>query len=409
MAKIPLNLGMGGGGNYSEEVTATKNQVLAGYTAITSDSNDEPIEGTIPLLFARSLFAGLSDQVINSGQYLDGNQTIKGLSQENLIAENIKKGIQIKVNNGNTDVFSVTGTYTTPSVGQSPITAARVLDGYSGFVNGGNEIKGNIQSKTAQNYYVTTSEQNIPAGQYLSGAQTIKALSQTNLSAENVKKGVNVIVSNGSANIFSASGSYTTPSSNQSPIVPGAILQGFSGFVNGGSEVQGTITSQAAKTSYATTSDQTIVSSGKYCSGNITVKAISQSNLNAANIVRGKTISVNNGNTNVFSATGTGSTLKLVTGTVEATATSTGDYQNNYIQIAPGITPVYGFWYNMSWSTDLTIYDNGTNYRYGLVNSGASGPAQYYKTIGYTNTGSATRLYVRGNGTQKIQYFLWGY
>ena len=47
MAIALLKLG-GGGGISSDELTATKNQVLQGYTAVTSDSDDEPIEGTIP-------------------------------------------------------------------------------------------------------------------------------------------------------------------------------------------------------------------------------------------------------------------------------------------------------------------------------------------------------------------------
>lgn len=40
------NIGGGGGGS-SEDCTATKSKVLEGYTAITSDSNDEPVSGTM--------------------------------------------------------------------------------------------------------------------------------------------------------------------------------------------------------------------------------------------------------------------------------------------------------------------------------------------------------------------------
>ena len=36
-----------GGGAASDECTAAKAQVLAGYTAVTSDSNDEPAAGTM--------------------------------------------------------------------------------------------------------------------------------------------------------------------------------------------------------------------------------------------------------------------------------------------------------------------------------------------------------------------------
>lgn len=41
---------VGSGGLYSEDVTASKGDVLEGKSTITSDSNDEPISGTMPLL-----------------------------------------------------------------------------------------------------------------------------------------------------------------------------------------------------------------------------------------------------------------------------------------------------------------------------------------------------------------------
>lgn len=47
MAIIPFKVG-GGGGASSEDVTASKAQVLSGYTAVTHDSNDEIVGGTMP-------------------------------------------------------------------------------------------------------------------------------------------------------------------------------------------------------------------------------------------------------------------------------------------------------------------------------------------------------------------------
>jgi hypothetical protein len=49
MADALLRFGNGSGGG-SDETTATKNQVLRGVTAITSDSGDEPVEGTIRVM-----------------------------------------------------------------------------------------------------------------------------------------------------------------------------------------------------------------------------------------------------------------------------------------------------------------------------------------------------------------------
>lgn len=48
MIKDVIIEGGGGGGVSSDEVTANKAQVLAGYTTLTHDSNDEVAEGTIP-------------------------------------------------------------------------------------------------------------------------------------------------------------------------------------------------------------------------------------------------------------------------------------------------------------------------------------------------------------------------
>lgn len=49
MADALLRFGNGSGGG-SDETTATRNQVLRGVTAITSDSGDEPVEGTIRVM-----------------------------------------------------------------------------------------------------------------------------------------------------------------------------------------------------------------------------------------------------------------------------------------------------------------------------------------------------------------------
>jgi hypothetical protein len=69
-----------------------------------------------------------------------------------------------------------------------------MLSGYSGFVNGGSEVQGSISSKAAATYNVSGSDQTVAAGQYLSGAQTFKGVTTSNIDAGNIKKGVNVKV-----------------------------------------------------------------------------------------------------------------------------------------------------------------------------------------------------------------------
>lgn len=58
-------------------------------------------------------------------------------------------------------------------------------------------------------YRASTSNQTISAGTYHSGTATIAGVSQTNLSAENIKSGTTISISNGQSNIWSVTGTYS--------------------------------------------------------------------------------------------------------------------------------------------------------------------------------------------------------
>lgn len=82
-------------------------------------------------------------------------------------------------------------------------TASDMLNTKTAYVNGV-KVTGNIQSKSAQTYTPTTSDQTIQSGQYLSGAQTVKG--DPNLVAGNIRSGVS---------IFSVAGSLSLPTISQ--------------------------------------------------------------------------------------------------------------------------------------------------------------------------------------------------
>lgn len=203
----------GGGGAGSDDVTATTAQVLPGYTAITSNSNDEPAQGTMTTKAAATYNTSTADQTVAAGQYLNGAQTFKAVTTSNISAGNIKKGVVVKVGDANSAgrIANVTGTYTTVSSGQTALVAAALRPGYSGFANGGAEVKGAMTQKGAATYYANASaDQTIAANQFLTGAQTIKKLTATNFAAGNIKNGVTISVHNGSGNVFSATGNYVS-------------------------------------------------------------------------------------------------------------------------------------------------------------------------------------------------------
>lgn len=71
--------------------TVTPSALLSGIAA--HDKSGNTIIGTIPGIGPDTYTPSTSNQIIQSGQYLWGAQTIKGDS--NLVAENIKKGVSI--------------------------------------------------------------------------------------------------------------------------------------------------------------------------------------------------------------------------------------------------------------------------------------------------------------------------
>ena len=77
--------------------------------------------------------------------------------------------------------------------------ATDILSGKTAYVDG-TKITGQITGKAAQIYTPTTSDQSIAAGQYLSGAQTIKG--DANLLPVNIAQGVS---------IFGVAGSLSSP------------------------------------------------------------------------------------------------------------------------------------------------------------------------------------------------------
>lgn len=189
------------------------------------------VTGTIPSQTAQTITPTTSNQIIESGVYLSGTQTIKGDS--NLVADNIKNGVSI---------FGVDGAYEGNGSGIlqektiSPATSSQTItadDGYDGLSkvtinampittqaipnisidsNGlitasvtqiGGYIPDGITSATKQlttkgatTITPTTLNQTIESGIYLSGIQTI--LGDTNLISDNIKSGISIFGVDGS-------------------------------------------------------------------------------------------------------------------------------------------------------------------------------------------------------------------
>lgn len=158
-------------------------------------------------------------------------------------------------------------------------TSDKILKDYTAYVKG-NKIKGTIPSKAAATYTPGRSDQTIAAGQYLSGAQTIKG--DSNLQAANIVSGKTIfgvtgsataeshtIEANKSVTISNTSGSITPTSGNNAMAAVSYSVQGVdaSKIVSGQSilGVSGTATAE----SHTVQSSKSV--SPDFSSGNVTV------------------------------------------------------------------------------------------------------------------------------------------
>lgn len=273
----------GGGGTGSDEVTAKLEDVLAGKTAVTRDSNDEAGVGTLPDKSGTVQAADASLDTSNSrvvltipavGKYSLASKLYAAFasiaSLIGLTAEKLAMGAS---------VLGVSGSYK----GLGNATAADVRKGKTFSTATLSNTAGTMAEKAAQTYYATTNDQTINANQYLTGAQTIKAIKQTNLTAENVKSGVVVTVNNNNANVFNVTGTFTSDGT----AAAADILSGKKAYVKGAA-VNGSMGTLAGGNYKSTTANQTISCSGKKMTSNIVITG--DANLKAANIKKGITI-----------------------------------------------------------------------------------------------------------------------
>ena len=173
MATMSLNFMRGSGG--SDEVTATKDKILQGYTAITSDSDDEPIQGTM----------------INRGTV---NQTLNVSTPLYTIPQGYHSG------SGNVSI-------TTQEKSATPTTSTQNITPDNGKVL--SKVTVNPTPTQEKTVYANTSAQSVTpdSGKFLSKVNVSK-LSQSNFSAGNIRKGINISINNGNSNVFSATGTW---------------------------------------------------------------------------------------------------------------------------------------------------------------------------------------------------------
>lgn len=149
------------------------------------------------------------------------------------------------------------------------------------------------------------------------------------------------------------------------------VLSGRKFTSENGLNISGAILSKAAATYYANAIADQIIAAGQYLAGNQTIKKVTQNgNLVSGNILRGKTITINNGNANLWNVIGANNVLKYSSGTAKGTlnrttfslrsGSTTYTKAMYYVDVAPGFTPVFVVVISaqtIMWRSDATTFN----------------------------------------------------
>lgn len=195
--------GGGGGGASSDDCTLTRAAVPAEMKAVTADSDDEAMEGTLN-----------PDTTLADSQALFGQTFLKWNPQTKLFERH-------------------TGNMANKGAWNSRIGINGKIMIPAGYHNGSGYVDQALTAKGAATYTPGRSNQVIGANQWLSGAQTI--LGDPNLKPENIKKGVTIFGTRG--NVIE----YKTPS----------VITDYSGTVTARDADQGDFATWRYGSSYA--------------------------------------------------------------------------------------------------------------------------------------------------------------
>ena len=137
---------------------------------------------------------------VSASELVSGTKTITGSGETdvtNYASASVAAGSA-------TAPASISGSSATVSTGTNTLTLTKTVSvtpsvsaGYVSAGTAGNSsvsLTAPVTTKASETYYPSSTDQTIAAGQYLTGAQTIKAVKITNLKAENIAKGVVVEV-----------------------------------------------------------------------------------------------------------------------------------------------------------------------------------------------------------------------
>lgn len=168
--------------------TVTAGSMLSGTTALKNDGTD--ITGTIASKTSSDLAASGATVTAPAGYYASAASKSVASGSARTPNTTITANPTVNVNSSGLITATVSKTQNvTPTV-----SAGYVASGTAGTITVSGSGTNQLTTQAAQTIHPSTTDQTIASGKYLTGAQTVKAVTTTNLTAENIVSGVTVKV-----------------------------------------------------------------------------------------------------------------------------------------------------------------------------------------------------------------------
>lgn len=179
-------------------------------------------------------------------------------------------------------------TITAVDISGDTVTASDMLYGVTAHDASGTAVTGNIVTKTQADLTASGDTVTVPAGYYESSASKSVASGSAATPATTITATPTISV-NSSTGVITAS---VNASQSVTPTVSaGYVSAGTAGTITASGSDTEQMSVQAAQTIHPSTTDQTIAS-GRYLTGNQTIKAVTVSGLSASNILSGVTVKI---------------------------------------------------------------------------------------------------------------------
>lgn len=330
IADMPSRIAAISGGPDLSSDTVTAGTMVTGVTA--HDSSGNAIVGTIPNKSSSDLTSSGATVTVPAGYYSAQSTKAVANGSAAVPASTVTANPTVSVSSGGL----ITATVSAKKSISPTVTAGYISSGSAGTVTAAGSTTLQLTTQSGTIATPTTSEQTIvQSGRYTTGAIKVAAMPSGSVSVPSTTITANPSISISSAGLITST--VSTSKSLSPNVTAGYVSSGNSGTITVSGSNTSQLTTLAASTYNVSSSNQTI-SSGRYLTGNQTIRGVTTSGIAASNVKAGVNIRVGDANSSgrLVNITGT------FTSDATATASDIADGKTAYVN-GTGVTGTLTF------------------------------------------------------------------